>query len=132
MGGNGAQATIQELLAQAGIKINGNNAWDIRVHNTDLYSRLLSGGALALGESYMDGWWDCESLDQFIYKALRANLEKEIKINYRLAWHFLKAKLFNLQKPRRAYQVGEEHYDIGNNLYTAMLDKRMLYTCGYR
>jgi cyclopropane-fatty-acyl-phospholipid synthase len=43
----------------------------------------------------------------------------------------LKAKLFNLQKPGRAYQVGEEHYDIGNDLYTAMLDKRMLYTCGY-
>ncbi|MGD9225716.1 MAG: cyclopropane-fatty-acyl-phospholipid synthase, partial [Desulfobacterales bacterium] len=66
MGENGAQATIQELLAQAGIEINGDTAWDIQVHNNDLYSRLLSGGAMALGESYMDGWWDCASLDQFI------------------------------------------------------------------
>jgi cyclopropane-fatty-acyl-phospholipid synthase len=101
------------------------------VHNNDFYSRLLSGSALALGESYMDGWWDCASLDQFIYKILRARLDKKVKGNFRLAWHALKAKLFNLQKASRAYQVGEEHYDIGNDLYGAMLDKRMLYTCGY-
>jgi cyclopropane-fatty-acyl-phospholipid synthase len=131
MGENGAQAAVQELLAQAGVTINGNNAWDIRVHNNDFYSRLLSGSALALGESYMDGWWDCASLDQFIYKILRARLDKKVKGNFRLAWHALKAKLFNLQKASRAYQVGEEHYDIGNDLYGAMLDKRMLYTCGY-
>ena len=49
MGANGAQATIHALLAQAGVTINGDNAWDIRVHNKDLYSRLLSGGVLALG-----------------------------------------------------------------------------------
>ena len=131
MGANGAQATIQALLAQAGVAINGDNAGDIRVHNSDVYSRLLSGGVLALGESYMDGWWDCESLDQFICKILSANLDQKVKGNYRLALHVLKAKLFNLQKPKRAYQVGEKHYDIGNDLYGAMLDKRMLYTCGY-
>jgi len=131
MGANGAQATIQALLAQAGVTINGDNPGDIRVHNSDLYSRLLSGGVLALGESYMDGWWDCESLDQFICKILSANLDQKVKGNYRLALHVLKSKLFNLQKPKRAYQVGEKHYDIGNDLYGAMLDKRMLYTCGY-
>ena len=131
MGENGAQATIQELLAQAGVTINGDNAADIRVHNKDLFARLLSGGALALGESYMDGWWDCASLDQFFDKILRANLQDQVKVSFRLAWHVLKSKLFNLQKPGRAYQVGEEHYDIGNDLYCTMLDKRMLYTCGY-
>jgi len=131
MGENGAQAAVQELLAQAGVTINGNNAWDIRVHNNDFYSRLLSGSALALGESYMDGWWDCASLDQFICKILRAHLDKKVKGNLRLARHALKAKLFNLQRASRAYQVGEEHYDIGNDLYAAMLDKKMLYTCGY-
>jgi cyclopropane-fatty-acyl-phospholipid synthase len=126
-----AQAAVQELLGQAGVTINGDNSWDIRVHNNNLYSRLLSGNALALGESYMDGWWDCASLDQFFDKILRANLEDQVKKNTRLARHVLKSKLFNLQKANRAYQVGEEHYDIGNDLYCAMLDKRMLYTCGY-
>ena len=128
---NGDQAVIAELLAQAGITINGDNTWDIRVHNNDLFSRLLSGGALALGESYMDGWWDCEALDQFFDKILRANLDHQIKKSFRLAVYILKSRLFNLQKASRAYQVGKKHYDIGNDLYGAMLDKRMLYTCGY-
>jgi cyclopropane-fatty-acyl-phospholipid synthase len=126
-----AQKVIEELLGQAGVTVNGDNLWDIQVHNNDLYSRLLSGGALALGESYMDGWWDCRSLDQFFDKILRANLQHQVRVNFRLAWHVLKSRLFNLQNPHRAYQVGEEHYDIGNDLYCAMLDKRMLYTCGY-
>jgi cyclopropane-fatty-acyl-phospholipid synthase len=131
MAKNGARAVIAELLAQARVTINGDKAWDIRVNNDDLFPRLLSGGALALGESYMDGWWDCEALDQFIDKILRANLEHQVQNKFRLAVHVLKSKLFNLQKASRAYQVGEKHYDIGNDLYRAMLDKRMLYTCGY-
>ena len=131
MGKSGDQAVLAELLAQAGVTINGDCAWDMRVHNNDLFSRLLSGGALALAESYMDGWWDCESLDQFIDKILRANLDIQVQNKFRLAQHVLKSKLFNLQKTSRAYQVGEKHYDIGNDLYGAMLDKRMLYTCGY-
>ena len=131
MGKNGDQAVLTELLAQAGVTINGDCAWDMRVHNNDLFSRLLSGGALALAESYMDGWWDCESLDQFVDKILRVNLDIQVQNMFRLAQHVLKSKLFNLQKTSRAYQVGEKHYDIGNDLYGAMLDKRMLYTCGY-
>ena len=131
MAKDGARAIIAELLGQAGITINGDNVWDIRVHNNNLFSSLLSGGALALGESYMDGWWDCEALDQFIDRILRSGLEHQVRNKLHLAFHILKSRLFNLQKANRAFQVGEKHYDIGNDLYVAMLDKRMLYTCGY-
>jgi cyclopropane-fatty-acyl-phospholipid synthase len=79
----------------------------------------------------MDGWWDCEALDQFIDRALRADLEAKVKGNWRLALHVLRSRLLNLQSPGRAYDVGEQHYDLGNDLYTAMLDKRLNYTCGY-
>ncbi len=126
-----AQAAVQKLFDLAGVTDNGGNPWDIQVHNDDFYARLLSGGVLALGESYMDGWWDCAFLDQFIDKIIRADLEDRIKGNFGLARHVLKSKLFNLQKPNRAFQVGEEHYDIGNDLYRAMLDQKMAYTCGY-
>jgi len=131
MAKTGAQTMVQQLLEVAGVGINGQNPWDIRVHNKDLYTRLLSGGSLALGESYMDGWWDCEALDQFFDRILRADLGARVRTNFQMAWHVAKAKLFNLQKAARAFQVGEEHYDLGNDLYRAMLDKRMLYTCGY-
>ena len=86
---------------------------------------------MGLGEAYMDGWWDCPALDQFFERILRANLHKKVRRNLRLYWYALKAKLTNLQSKRRAYQVGEEHYDRGNDLFRAMLDSRMNYSCAY-
>lgn len=67
--------TTQKLLSLAGIKINGDNPWDIRVHNEKFYQRVLTQGSLGLGESYMDGWWDCEKLDEFFYRVLRSEIE---------------------------------------------------------
>ncbi|MCX6808026.1 MAG: cyclopropane fatty acyl phospholipid synthase [Patescibacteria group bacterium] len=121
---------IAELLASADIKINGNRAWDIQIHNPKLFARVLSKGTLGLGEAYMDGWWDCKALDQFIDKILRAQLDKVIGWKH-LIWLFLKACLVNLQSEGRAYKIGEHHYDIGNDLYQRMLDKYMTYTCGF-
>ena len=69
---------IQYLLSFADVKINGDRPWDIQVHNTNLYSRVLAEGSLGLGEAYMDGWWDCDRLDEFFFRILKANLEKRI------------------------------------------------------
>ena len=120
-----------ELLSEAGIKINGDKQWDIQVHNDNLYRRLLSDGELGLGESYMDGWWDCEALDEFINKLLRANIREKFKRNREFIFYILKTKLFNRQKRSRAKMVGESHYDLGNDLFRLMLDKRMNYTSAY-
>ncbi len=121
----------QDILDLADIKIDGNNSWDIHVKNPRFYSRVLSGGSLALGESYIDGWWDCRALDEFFYKVLESKLNEKIKgIKYILP-SFIKAKIINLQKKSRAYEVGKKHYDLGNILYKKMLDKYMNYSCGY-
>jgi len=122
---------FSDLLATAGVSIDGDKPYDIRVHNDRFYRRVLSEGALGLGESYMDGWWDCQALDQLIDRILRANLEEKVKGNLGILWFALKSKLFNLQKQSRAYQIAEQHYDLDNDLYRAMLDKRMNYTCAY-
>jgi len=79
----------------------------------------------------MDGWWDAPALDQFFARVTGVNLEQKVKGNSRLKLRVLKSRLFNYQKRSRAFQVGEQHYDAGNDLYRAMLDKRMAYTCGY-
>jgi cyclopropane-fatty-acyl-phospholipid synthase len=126
-----AETIGEQLFSLAGITVNGKDPWDIQVHDKRFYQRVLKEGALGLGESYMDGWWDSPALDQFIYNVLSAKLEDHVKESWKLIWHVLKSKIFNLQKISRAYEVGERHYDIGNDLYKAMLDKRMLYTCGY-
>ncbi|MCP4752701.1 MAG: cyclopropane fatty acyl phospholipid synthase [Proteobacteria bacterium] len=122
---------VTQLLQTAGITVNGSDPWDIQVRNDRFFLRLLSEGALGAGEAYTDRWWESEALDQTIDRFLRAKLENHVGGNWRLKLHIAKSKLFNLQAISRAFQVGAEHYDIGNDLYRAMLDKRMLYTCGY-
>lgn len=131
MGNNRTETIFCDLLATAGITVNGDQPYDIQVHNKNLYQRVLSQGSLGLGESYMDGWWDCQQLDEFITRVLRAELPAQVKRYWKVAWYVIRAKVFNLQKRSRAFQVGEHHYDIGNDLYEAMLDKRMNYTCAY-
>lgn len=121
---------IQNLLDLADIKINGDRDSDIQVHDDRLYRRVLLGGSLALGESYMDGWWDAKALDKFFYKVLDAKLNKKISSLPALPG-LLKSKALNLQNKVRARIVGEQHYDVGNNLFKEMLDKRMVYSCGY-
>lgn len=115
----------------AGIAINGNNPWDIRVHDTRFYRRVLSEQALGLGESYMDGWWDCDQLDECITKIALTGLQSRVSGNWKIKLHSLRSRIFNLQRSSRAFQIGEKHYDLSNELYRAMLDKRMNYTCAY-
>lgn len=122
--------TLEKLLNKADVKINGERKWDIKVNNEKLFARLMSGGSLALGESYMDGWWDCQAIDKMIYRILRTNLDKEVRSKAAI-WNYIKAKFVNQQRKSKAYEIGERHYDIGNDLYRIMLDKGMNYSCGY-
>lgn len=122
---------LDRLLGPLGVKFDGPNPWDPQIHDQRFYNRVLAGGSLALGESYMDGWWDCPSLDQFFAKILSAQLDRKVIGKATAAWALLRAWLINLQSPGRAHLVGKHHYDIGNDLYQAMLDRRMIYSCAY-
>ena len=126
-----AKKIVGDLLASAGVTLNGSAPYDIQVTNDDFYRRVLQKGILGLGETYMDGCWHCPRLDQLTDRLLRAQIDKKVKKNWRLLWGVLRSQIFNMQKRSRAFQVGEQHYDAGNDLYRAMLDKRMLYTCAY-
>ncbi len=125
-----AKAQIEKLLAGSGVELNGSSPWDPQINNDKFYERVLAGGSLAVGESYMDGWWDVGALDQCMERVARARLAEKV-LTPSLVLNGLAAFLMNLQSSSRARIVGEKHYDIGNDLYTAMLDKRMTYTCGY-
>ena len=122
--------TVQKILDLADIKIDGTKPWDIQVKDDRFYQKVLAQGSLGLGESYMNGWWTCERVDELITKILNARLEKKVK-PLGVVFAAVKAKVLNLQTKSRAKIVGEKHYDAGNELYTYMLDKRMTYTCGY-
>ena len=130
---------VRTILAPSGVQINGNRPWDLQIHDASFYGRVLSGGSVALGESYMDGWWDCEALDQFFERIFDDQLDRKVTTNPRLfLWLVLKSKIINAhnrimnaQHRSKAYVVGERHYDIGNDLFSLMLDKGLNYSCGY-
>lgn len=124
------KSTLEALLQGTDIEMNGNRPWDIQVHNPKFYRRVLGGGSLALGESYMDQWWDCEALDQLIYRLFKAGINAKV-IPLRDKLNALFAMVKNWQTRSRAFNIGEKHYDIGNDLYEKMLDKRMVYSCAY-
>jgi cyclopropane-fatty-acyl-phospholipid synthase len=119
----------QKVLALADVRLGGTCPWDMTVYNEDFYARLLRHGSLGLGESYMDGWWDCPALDEFFSRVLSAGLKRDGVHNWRFAWRYLLASAFNRQTRTRARRVAEQHYDLGNQLYQNMLDRRMVYTC---
>ncbi|HAT8673825.1 cyclopropane fatty acyl phospholipid synthase [Legionella pneumophila] len=128
---NKAKIFVNYMLQLANININGQTPWDIQIYNDEFYSRLLRDADLGLGESYMDGWWDCQRIDLFISKLINANLESKIKINFKLAFNVFLSKILNLQTQKRSLHVGRQHYDRGNDLFQIMLDSNMNYTCGY-
>ena len=121
---------VEQQLDGADVVIGGNRPWDVQVHDERLYGRVLSQGTLGLGESYMDGWWDAEALDQFIFKLVSASVQEKFPRDLALLGSVIRGKLLNMQR-LKVREVGEKHYDIGNDLYSAMLDKRMIYSCGY-
>ena len=128
-----APAFLQRLLAQADVRLQGTRPWDIQVHHPRLYRRLLQGWSLGAGEAYMDGDWDCEQLDVLFERLLRAGLDQPATwwTRLKLGLSLLDHALSNPQEPSRAFVVGERHYDIGNDLFSRMLDPRMVYSCAY-
>ncbi|WP_269790927.1 cyclopropane fatty acyl phospholipid synthase [Stenotrophomonas sp. Iso1] len=126
----GLQRRVEALLQEADVIPGGTRSQDIDIHDPRFYARVLASGSLGLGESYMDGWWQAHSLDGLLTHLLDARLDERVHGSGEV-WDALKAKLFNLQAGQGSYEVGKRHYDLGNDLYRAMLGKRLVYSCGY-
>jgi cyclopropane-fatty-acyl-phospholipid synthase len=132
-----APALIAHLLAGTGVRINGDAPWDLHIHSPEVYRRVLASGTLGFGEAYMDGLWDCAELDELFHRLLRARVDERLrrlprlKLLAHVAYNRLLNHVVNRQTSRRAFQVGREHYDIGNDVFKAMLDPTLSYSCGF-
>ncbi|HEY9199132.1 MAG TPA: cyclopropane fatty acyl phospholipid synthase [Gammaproteobacteria bacterium] len=128
-----APEVLHALAAGAGIRINGDEPWDIQIHDPEVYRRVLTQGSLGFGEAYMDGLWDAQAIDEMIARLLRHDADTRLVgwARIRLLGEIVRQTFCNLQSSRRAFQVGERHYDIGNDVFQAMLDRSMTYSCGY-
>lgn len=123
---------VERLFGSCGVRINGDQPGDIRVHDERFYRRILLERSLGAGESYLDEWWDCEALDEFFSKVLSADIESRLPAARWIqrssnALH----RLVNYQTATRSIEVADRHYNIGNDLYSCMLGPSMAYTCGY-
>jgi cyclopropane-fatty-acyl-phospholipid synthase len=121
---------FEKLVEPADIVIGGDRPWDVRVHDDRLFARVVSQGTLGLGEAYMDGWWDCDAIDEMVDRAHRSDISRRLRSPTTLL-KVAEARVLNLQAGKRAFEVGEQHYDIGNDLYRRMLDSRMIYSSAY-
>jgi hypothetical protein len=104
---------IGEILALAGVCLNGREPWDLQVYDPRFYRRVLAQGSLGIGESYMDGWWDAAALDQLWARLQAADLYKKVG-GAKTLWLALKSRILNLQTKSAAKKVAEQHYDLGN------------------
>ncbi len=121
----------ERLLASAEISINGPEPWDIQVHDERLYARVFSEGSLGFGEAYMDGWWDSERLDETMARLLKTDVESQMPRNLKTLRLALEAKWTNRQNKKRAWQVADQHYNLGNDLFECTFDSRLTGSCGY-
>jgi len=127
----GLAGRVHDVLDSADIRINGSRPWDMQIHHPRTLTRIALQRSLGLGESYMDGWWDCDALDELFRRLLRhgANRISQNLLQRGLQW--IGQGLFNRQNLHRAKDVALQHYDLDNSLFEAMLDPTMSYSCGY-
>lgn len=124
---------IRDLLAGVGLSINGNQPWDIQIYDEKVYRMILYKGSLGFGVAYMEGLWEAEQLDETFHRLLSADLDRKLKgwARFRLLAEAVRHRVFNLQSQERAFAVAHKHYDIGNDVFEAMLDSSMSYSCAY-
>jgi cyclopropane-fatty-acyl-phospholipid synthase len=126
-----SKSLFTEILASAGVAVDGPHPWDIHVHDERLYPRVLARRNLGLGEAYTAGWWDCERLDEFFHRVLSSGAAERVKGGLRLVCSLFPAYVLNLQSLSRAQAVARRHYDLGTDLFAAFLDPYLQYSCAY-
>src|SRR5258706_13959218 len=119
-----SKKAVAELFARAEIELNGPNPWDPRIRDDRFYSQIIANGALGLGESCMDGDWDCAALDQFFDRVISKGLSGKVGLTISLALLRLQSRLLNRQSVSRAKVAADVHYDLPIDIFEATFDTR--------
>lgn len=129
--GDWTESTVRSLLEEAGIRVDGPEPHDITVKDDRFYGRILRHGSVGFGESYVDGWWEADALDETVRRIQEADLPEKVRRSPRTLLLTVLSRILNLQSRRRAHRNARSHYEKGLDLYRAMLDRRLIYSCGY-
>lgn len=126
-----SRTAVEKLFAIAGIRLDGTRPWDITVNRERLFRRILVSGSLGFGEAYMDGDWDCPSLDKLFDRIISARLGDRLGMPLPLAALVLAGRLINRQSIARSAQVARTHYDLPIDIHQATYDQRLTASCAY-
>lgn len=126
-----ARARLQAVLSDAEVELDGPRPWDPQIRHPRALTRILRDGTLGAGEAYVDGDWDCAAVDELAHRLMRAGLDRRLGLRWREVTDSVVGHLVDRQGPTQAAANGRAHYDLGDDLYRAMLGPTMVYSCGY-
>jgi cyclopropane-fatty-acyl-phospholipid synthase len=119
------------MFAHAGVKIGGNQPWDIQVADQRFFRTVLTQGSLGLGEAYQHGWWTCNDLEELSYRLINSGLYKlSLLVPVSAAASLLDA-IINQQSRKKSLRVAVQHYSLGNDIFEGFLGRYRNYSCGY-
>jgi len=125
-----AERLVRDTFGYAGIEVNGNKPWDLKVNDPSVYDMMIKG-SIATGEAYMFGMWDCANLPMFFERLLQSDIYDKIPRNVSTALLWFKSTVFNRQTREQTLALGKLHYDIPVEVWEATLDSRMTGSCAY-
>jgi cyclopropane-fatty-acyl-phospholipid synthase len=103
----------------------------INVHDPAVYRRILTGGAVGSGESYMLGHWSSPELVDVI-RLFCANMTVlQSMDSAKSLWSKLGARIahaLNSNTLRGSRRNISAHYDLGNDFFSLFLDPTMMYS----
>lgn len=129
--GSWIRKRFESALSHSGIVLDGPNPWDPQIHNQKMFWRIIARGTLGAGEAYVAGEWDCPRLDEMTGRLLNFRIDEKWDARSQISRHRMFSRVLNFQNKTRARHNVEAHYNLGNELYSAMLGPAMTYSCGY-
>ncbi|MCB2130191.1 MAG: class I SAM-dependent methyltransferase [Rhodobacteraceae bacterium] len=131
----GTQNGRLDFVLQDGrrFRIKGTSAGpvaEIRVHDDDIFARLIREGDLGFCEAYLEGGWsspDLQAFMDFIHTDNQAVYDgfpgMRLVRAYERMRHLLRSNSRRQARRNIAY-----HYDLGNDFYAKWLDQSMTYS----
>jgi len=103
---------------------------ELRVHNPDLFARLIREGDLGFCDAYLDNWWSTPDLQAFMDLVHADNEDIYDGFPGQGLVRMFEKLRFWMQRNHKsqARKNISYHYDLGNDFYGLWLDKTMTYS----
>jgi cyclopropane-fatty-acyl-phospholipid synthase len=109
----------------------GDPAVRVVIHDRRVYRALLRA-SLGLSEAYAKGWFDCSDLPELARLAalnMPASDRWRRRLRPLIALPQASVRWLARNTPARSRRQIAAHYDLGNDLFSLMLDETMMYSC---